>query len=389
MKKNGLKKFVLVGGILVVTLGLLTGCGKKKEETKTYDKENEVVANTTNSQNPNEAIKIALKDENWRKNNILPEYFSNNDEYSKDLQKATKIYFAKMSDVDGNPVYLVNVTEGLAGGNYAKAVTYKDGKVVVSKNPATGEYSFLKADTTKNIITITNDPTNQTAVYKIDNNEFVKFAYSKLNYNDDTLYYYVNDENVSYGRFQDYIENCSELIIELTDENIDKYVTDEAKEKAEERAEEKTEEKTKTTITVGDTSKKYIGEIQTVDSNTQSPSFATTTYTVSVSDNAIEKIVAEVQYKAKDTVTITINNINVTSQDVAAGTSYVEFSFEGQTADGSKYTGTGTYSYSNVVDDSEIGLEMNYNEDIFNGVNISTGYRIRLGLGKALTNQPK
>lgn len=379
-KKNAIKKFGLVCGILVTTVSFLAGCGKKKEETKTYDKENNEIV-VENSEKANEAIIKALKDETWQSSNILPEYFSKSDEYSKELQAGSKIYYARMSDVDEMPVYVVNVIDCSAGAQYINAITYKDGKVVVSKKPATGEYSYTLVDVNKNIVAITNEPTGNTSVYKIENNEFVKVASCEIDLNTYKMSYRVGDEIVSQDRFKEYIKGCVNMTLELNNSKISASTNQqEATNSA------KTENNVGTATTA---SKKYIGEIQTVDSNTQSPSFATTTYTVSVSDNAIEKIVAEVQYKAKDTVTITINNINVTSQDVAAGTSYVEFSFEGQTADGSKYTGTGTYSYSNVVDDSEIGLEMNYNEDIFNGVNISTGYRIRLGLGKALTNQPK
>ena len=33
MNKNVIEKIVLVGGILIATVGLLTGCGKKDNET--------------------------------------------------------------------------------------------------------------------------------------------------------------------------------------------------------------------------------------------------------------------------------------------------------------------------------------------------------------------
>ena len=46
--KNLIKSILLVGGVAIATVALLAGCGKKKEETKTYDKENEVVPNTVN-----------------------------------------------------------------------------------------------------------------------------------------------------------------------------------------------------------------------------------------------------------------------------------------------------------------------------------------------------
>ena len=33
-KRNFVKRFVLIGGILVATVGMLTGCGKKRRRNK-------------------------------------------------------------------------------------------------------------------------------------------------------------------------------------------------------------------------------------------------------------------------------------------------------------------------------------------------------------------
>lgn len=77
MKKNFIKKFVLVGGILVATVGLLTGCGKKKEETKTYDKENEtVVSNKEIATNKDNTVSTELN--NVNENNVQVNTNSNN-----------------------------------------------------------------------------------------------------------------------------------------------------------------------------------------------------------------------------------------------------------------------------------------------------------------------
>ena len=49
--KNLIKGILLVGGVAIATVALLAGCGKKKEETKTYEKENEVIQKTVNQVN--------------------------------------------------------------------------------------------------------------------------------------------------------------------------------------------------------------------------------------------------------------------------------------------------------------------------------------------------
>lgn len=167
----------------------------------------------------NEAIRNALKDKKWLEDNLYPGYYFEDN----DIKKYMEVHFTKISNLDGNPAYLVNVSESMAAGQYVHVVTYKDGKVYVSK-PVTGEYSDTMADVNNNVVTITNDPTGITSVYKIENGEFVEFARADLNYNDNTLYYYVNGENVSYGRYKSYIEGCVEITTELTNENIDKYV---------------------------------------------------------------------------------------------------------------------------------------------------------------------
>lgn len=190
--------------------------------------DNEVENNSENSSNSvaaaNEAIKKALKDQEWVKANLLPDYFNETDEYSKGLQDITEMYFAKIHSIDGNPAYIVNVEDTANAAPHVNLVTYKNGKVVVSENPIHGEYSILTADLNKNIISIMNDPTGITSVYKIENNEFVEFAKCDFNYNDNTMNYYVNGENVSYDQYQSFIKDCVEIKTELNDENIDKYV---------------------------------------------------------------------------------------------------------------------------------------------------------------------
>ena len=190
------------------------------ENVNSVNNTNATQKNDDETKIANEAIKKALKDKKWLEDNIYPGYYF---EDNTAFKKLMEVYFTKIKSIDGKPAYLVDVTETGAASHYVYLITYKDGKVYTSK-PVRGEYSIATADVNRNIVAIENDPTGITSVYNIENNEFVKFASADLNYNDDTLYYYVNNENVSYGRYKTYIENCVEMSTKLTDENIDKYV---------------------------------------------------------------------------------------------------------------------------------------------------------------------
>ena len=195
---------------------------------KKVENQNENTQNNTDDANntsedktkvANEEIRKALKDKDWLEKNI---YYRYNSEYNGG-KKEMIVTFAKVHSIDGNPAYFIDVTERMVDSHSMYLITYKDGKVYLSK-PVSGEYSVITADLNRNIVAIENDPTGITSVYKIENGEFVEFAKADLNYNDNTLYYYVNGENVSYGRYKSYIEGCVEITTELTNENIDKYV---------------------------------------------------------------------------------------------------------------------------------------------------------------------
>ncbi|MBR2743833.1 MAG: hypothetical protein IKE01_00855 [Clostridia bacterium] len=58
--KSIIKNILLVGGVTVLTVGMLTGCGKKNDGTKTYDKENEVAQSIAN--NVNYAEKLSTEE---------------------------------------------------------------------------------------------------------------------------------------------------------------------------------------------------------------------------------------------------------------------------------------------------------------------------------------
>ena len=195
---------------------------KKQSENTQNNTDNTKDTNNTSEDKTkvaNEEIRKVLKDKDWLEKNVY--YRFNNQENGG--KKNMIVTFAKVHSIDGNPAYFIDATERMVDSHSAYLITYKDGKVHVSK-PVSGEYSAITADLNRNIVAIENDPTGITSVYMVENGEFVEFAKADLNYEDDTLYYYVHGENVSYGRYKQYIENCVEIKTELTNENIDKYV---------------------------------------------------------------------------------------------------------------------------------------------------------------------
>ena len=252
------KRSLLIGGVAIATLVTLTGCGKADVNIKVYDKENEVQQiindavsqveneienqssdNTTTNETSdkiivaqkdeaNEAIRKALKDEDWLKENILPNYFNYTGEDFKKWQDNTKVYLGKGKDIEGIPVYYVYVTSEMFRDLHL--VTYKDGNVITSALGVKEKYGLVRVDlNTNTVITETMGPddegyTEDSRTYMIENNEFVEFAQLRVNENDGDIYCYVNGENVSYGRYKMYSENAVKLETELTNENIDTYV---------------------------------------------------------------------------------------------------------------------------------------------------------------------
>lgn len=133
-------------------------------------------------------------------------------------------------------------------------------------------------------------------------------------------------------------------------------------------------------------SRKYMGEKALTDTNTTNPSFSNNIFTIEFTSDKNLKMTVETQYKVRDKVTINVDEINITNEDIAAGTTYISFDFNGTSNTGNKFTGNGTISYSNVADNTQIGLDIKFNEDVYNGVNISTNGFIRLGQYSVISN---
>ena len=229
------KRGIIIVSILLGTLFVLTGCGKAEISVKTYDKENEVetskiaeVENNTNenkteenkvvenkttegSKEKNEAeeIKKVIKNTNWRIGTD-PDYVEN---YLGILNK------------NGKTIYLIDCVDGTANGHLVYAVMYQDGKVHVSQ-PISTEYASVAVDYENGVIVVTGDVLGNTKLYAINGTEFVNFAHSEVNTEDGYEYWYVNNQNVSYGRYYGYFDenNLKEFSIKLTNDNIDKYI---------------------------------------------------------------------------------------------------------------------------------------------------------------------
>ena len=137
----------------------------------------------------------------------------------------------------------------------------------------------------------------------------------------------------------------------------------------------------------------YSGEIATIDSNVENPSFASSKYTAYVQNTGstvkkLNSIDVEVTYKVRELVKIHIDDITDEGGEGAAGTIMERFSFRGTTENGYVVTGKGELYYSSVVDSDRIYLSMEYDQDIFGGVNISTNKRFELGSQETIYNEP-
>ncbi|MBR2743832.1 MAG: hypothetical protein IKE01_00850 [Clostridia bacterium] len=348
MKKGIIKNFLLVSGVAVLTVGMLTGCGKKNDETKTYDKEN-IAVNTNqtvveNKKDLNKLIKDEIESKKFLSENGIKE-------------AGIETFNYRVVENGENPIYIVSV-EYLADGQPVHGkifqVYYANEKVnfdVIEDH----KYMSHKVEFASNMGIL-----RLSAVYR----ESTRQGYYQLN-------------NGKFYRITDDVEPTEYKFVELdaTDIEYNKAASNKTNEKKSSNADTDNNKYKFENLK----SKEYVGEVSTTDSNAENPSFATTTYDVSFSESGVCKIVGKVQYKAKN-ATITINEIEVTSEEAAAGTSYVKFNFKGESDGGAKYTGTGYIGYSNVTVKETIKLELNFNEDVFNGVNCSVNGGVKLEL---------
>ena len=212
------KRGIIIIGVLLGTLLMFTGCGKTEISVKTYDKENEVevsrnedknnytveneINDTKKYEEANKEIREVLRDRNWLKDNEL--YYEIDDGYK--VWEAN-LYFIKINDIKGMPAYLVKTT--VMDTSHTKLISYKDGKVYVSKNYAGGDYADQTVDVNRNIILSENQSVDFSTYYQIDGYDIKEIEM-------------IEDYEEAKEKNKDY--NFVEINTELTEENIDRYV---------------------------------------------------------------------------------------------------------------------------------------------------------------------
>lgn len=234
-----------VGGLYIVKINqdsnkkiedLESKIGEMKNEVQPSDKnqtenvlKNEVInsddTSVNNKNEANQAIKKGLKDDSWLEKNIFEKYKNYYmEQYKENWLTKTKenTRFEKMKNIDGNPVYIVKHNVPWAG-EHAWIIMYVNSSIKVIEVP-TFDYSTVKVDVERNVILTEADATGEQRAFIIENGNTKQFAEAKLNKNDNVLYYYVNEQNVSYGKYKGYIEDCKDITIKLTDSNIDYYL---------------------------------------------------------------------------------------------------------------------------------------------------------------------
>lgn len=332
-----MKKGILVGGIVLLTTIMLTGCGKVN--VKVFDKDRDYKLKNVVENDAKEEVK---DEENSTSN-------SNNE--SNSLSYTDNLIDAQNGKVAFEKIIKDNALQTEKHGDY---YTYID--------------QFGNSYNIKEIKSITSEEgtmgnDNWAALFKVtvtylDNNAQTKTM-------ELAIILLPNHEVQNRGTFLNYTGTTS-FVRGFTD----LYADDEEP-------------------IISDC--EYRGELTTADLNEKNPSFATTQYAVYVSDEnsnkELESIVAHVSYKARDEVEIVIDKISVTSGDAAAGTSYYSFKFEGKTNTGRVMTGDGVFSYSNVIDDGKIGLKLSFDEELFDGADISTRKTIYLGRDEMIINK--
>ncbi len=195
-------------------------------------------ANNDETKIANDAIKKALKDDTWIKNNVFTKPISESYKsmYGNDWYSYAKesMVLAKIST--GNvPMYIVGVVNPAASEDYY-LVTYKDGNVIVNEIPHS-DYAFSTFDLYNNVVKSEAD--YSTEYYGFDNNDgymlIAETHYDEVQVDDGNgnntntslnVTYKINNEIVSADTFKKFEEkyNFKKIETKLTDENIDKYV---------------------------------------------------------------------------------------------------------------------------------------------------------------------
>ncbi len=199
----------------------------QKDESNNTEQSN--ISNNTTKNDENtakEAIKKALKDNEWLKNNIyvdeLAKYYeeSGKENWIEDAKQCTN--FIEMESTNKNPIVIL-VYDIPWAGQIGYFITYSNGSVKVEEI-IRFDYSEIRMNPETKTILVEDANLSEQYVYRINSNKLEKIAESKLNMDDETLTYYIDNKSVSYEKYQKYIEGCEKASIQLTNANVDKYI---------------------------------------------------------------------------------------------------------------------------------------------------------------------
>ena len=168
----------------------------------------------------NEAIRKALKDETWIENNIISDEDKEQGIQAKNLARET-ICFAKLKS--NTPMYIITCGVNWDQGKELSLITYENENVIV-RHLLNKEYSSYEVDLNKNIIAVIPSVAGG-SYYEIKDNKAVMFADIEGEVDYDEKYYYKNEECTK-GEFEKKINmyDFKEITTKLTKENVYKYV---------------------------------------------------------------------------------------------------------------------------------------------------------------------
>lgn len=177
---------------------------KKENQTSNSinnNSENNSIQNVSYN-NANQAIKNALMDETWLKEEGLDTELQDGNTVWR-----TSMYIIKINDIENMPAYLIRCN--VMDSSHTKLVTYKDDKVYVSKTSAGSDYCDEFVDIENNIVKSVSVSTDSTTIYKIKNYEFE----------------ILDEYDMEEESFEKYKEGSFKgILVEMTTENINKIV---------------------------------------------------------------------------------------------------------------------------------------------------------------------
>lgn len=231
------KRNFIIGGVLFGTVILLTGCGQADVNIKTYEKESDDTQKISSIVNTNvdETNKV-------EKNTVTDSKLENDDntklkellardwlaDFSSKERENRKVYFNKVT-ISGKDIYIVVISDD-GSHNTMYLVGKKNDEYVFSKVLENEQSDIMFDASNQNMFVVESLAEFTTELYAIHEDTLTveKFADSRINPNDGEVYWYVNNQNVSYGRYYSYFneDNLKSTATWslLTKENIDKVV---------------------------------------------------------------------------------------------------------------------------------------------------------------------